>query len=147
MNDSHFFISFSSEAALCSSDEKKKEAARKQEEAREKLKRLEELILKIAGKIESEQPEKANKLRDAWKSLREKLILEDMELVGKALLDGALGSGFMRVRGILEKLVKVLDELTDTYRRKDRKSEKEALEDAIRRIDKIKPGLSDRLDC
>ncbi len=83
--------------------------ARRQEEVERELRRLEELLLDIAKRIEEREPESAKKLREAWKATREKLIPEDMELVRKALHDKELLKAYGKAGEVVKKLIEILN--------------------------------------
>ena len=84
-----------------------KKLARRQEETRKQLEHLESVMQELAKKIEAKQPDEAKKLRETWKAAREKLLLEDMEAIRKAL---EKGEGFM-AHSKSKKVVKDLMEL------------------------------------
>jgi hypothetical protein len=128
-------------------DEEYDNLVKKQKEAEEELKRLEKLMLKIAKKIENKQPENAEKLRDAWKTVRDKLILEDMKQVRKALLDGRRIGPFLKIDRVIKNLLAVLEQLTGNVRERSRQDELDDLDwliDEIERTEDEQKNLRDR---
>jgi len=105
--------------------------ARKQQELQKRLENLGETIRALAENLAKKEPENAQKLLDAWRSIREKLILEDMQAVGEALKRGHLFGPFVKTGQIVEALIKIFEDIID-------KRHKESRPDA----EKVKENLS-----
>jgi DNA repair exonuclease SbcCD ATPase subunit len=117
------------------SDDDWKRLARDQKEAKEELQRLEEMMQKVAKKIEEKQPDEAKKLMEAWKAAREKLLVEDMEAIQKSLSEGRPFPAYKAADKVVQNLVELLNYLIG--KRFERKNLPDELEELKKNIEKI----------
>jgi hypothetical protein len=122
--------------------------AEKQKELERQLARIEELMLETAKKLETKQLDNANKLREAWKAMRDKLILEDMKKLEETLREKSYGPAMLMARDIARRLMEVLEQLSGEKDREDRKKFGEAIKNALDKIDKdLIPRQTDLRDA
>ena len=139
------WVSAQDESGPLDKDDKK--LARRQEEAKKQLEHLEEVMQELARKIEEKQPDEAKKLREAWKAAREKLLLEDMEAIYKALLEGKRFEAFKRSDKVVENLLELLNYLIGKqFEKKDPTDELKELKENIKKIDELEQKQKDLQD-
>ena len=128
-------------------DKDYKQTARRQEEAKKQLQHLEEVMQELAKKIEKKQPDEAKKLREAWKAVREKLLLEDMDAIQKALQKGQGFEAFNKSKKVVQNLIELLNYLIGKqYEKKDVEGELKELKKHIEEIRKLERDEKNLLD-
>lgn len=109
--------------------------AEKQKDLERQLMHIEELMLEIAKRVESRQPDNAKKLREAWKAMRDKLILEDMKKLEETLREKSYGPAMLMARNIAGRLMEILEHLSGEKDREDREKLKTGIKEALDKLD------------
>lgn len=136
-------LAFALPQTAAAEDPSLKRIAREQRDIRREIDRLEEMMLRLASRLEESQPYYAQKLRDATKLVREHLLKEDIEKLADLLEAGLSLEAIKGTDRVVENLLTLLAFLEDRKDERELQRKLEAVRKAARELGQIQKTQQD----